>query len=171
MKKSVSVAGVVIVVLAFVPVLVFGPFITVQTTRTLTPVPYASLWRLISDYAPLSEIQQEARSFGVPLTELYQINSPFINVAIDNERLDLLEWLLSEGYPPNGPGWGRHPLVQSMYNDCLPCAEKLLRHGADPLEQIELGHFDDFTPMRIAELKSERREFVLLFKEHLEQQK
>lgn len=82
------------------------------------------------------------------------IEDSILLAAVDNEDLDMVEWLLEQGADPNSQGgYGEWALRLAALDGNLPMVEALLRSGADP--RAKNGHgsvIEDITHGEVIDL-------------------
>lgn len=178
--KSKKAVVAILVLFAFVPIVLVGPFVRVNTSTEFVRFQNAEFLPLFRNNAPLAEIQQAAARTGLPVNRIF-IGSDMsfradgevvefraaslLGLAVESRRVDVVSWLLAAGCNPNQATYFP-PLHKAIAHDCFECAEELLSHGADPLLRAEATNQSALDYARRHSTNGER--FVLLFEDYID---
>lgn len=134
-RNSTKVAGVLLaacLICVFMAWVCFRPTVTFQVTHELVGPADARVWALLSDGAPLDDIKQAVRETGKHPDQMVWVGGSLLSNAVDEQRRDLVIWLIEQGANPNGVHPSTSPLNSAVWKMDTDMARLLIEKGADP---------------------------------------
>jgi hypothetical protein len=110
----------------------FRPFVHFSITHELTGPENPEVWSLLEKGAPLEDIQHAVRSTDKPIEHIVWVGGSILECSIEENRSDVVLWLLNEGANPDGVYSRGGPLRVAIHNKDEDMVRLLLEHGADP---------------------------------------
>jgi ankyrin repeat protein len=107
-----------------------GPLRVTRTTSLVGPGEPAM--ELLFQKAPLDSIKAAVAASGKKLDEIGWLGDTLLTVAVTEDRVDVVAWLLEDGADPNGAEGAMPPLTRAIYGELPEMVELLLQFGADP---------------------------------------
>ncbi len=96
--------------------------------------PNDNAMELLLTGATLNEIQTAVKRSGKEVDDIRYLDGTLLFYAVNEGRMDVTEWLLSEDANPNGTNisYGGVPLIAAIVEHNVEIAARLLAAGADP---------------------------------------
>ncbi len=125
---------------AIVALLWLNPRVTVTVNRRLVG-PDDEAMDLLAQDAPLGQIQLAVRRSRKHVDQMSYLGGTLLYCAVEERRIDVASWLLTEGADPNGTyhGVGGVPLEKAIRQGDTAMVRLLIDAGADPDLEMPYG--------------------------------